>query len=90
MKTEVGVEALRDHLGDYLQRARRGERIVITEHGRSVALLISLEGNEAARRAWDLVETGAASWSGGKPTGSSRRPRAQGKSASAIVLEDRR
>lgn len=28
--------------------------------------------------------------SGGKPAGSSRGPRAQGKSASAIVLEDRR
>ncbi len=90
MKTEVGVETLKAHLGDYLKRARKGERIVIIEHGRSVALLISLESNEAARRAWDLVETGAARWSGGKPAGSSRRPRAQGKSASAIVLEDRR
>jgi prevent-host-death family protein len=90
MKTEVGVEALKDHLGDYLTRARKGERIVITEHGRSVALLISLEGNDAARRVLDLVENGAASWRGGKPAGSSRRPRARGKSASAIVLEDRR
>ena len=90
MKTEVGVETLKNHLGDYLKRARKGDRIVITEHGHSVALLISLERNEAPRRAWDLVETGVASWSGGKPKGSSRRPRIQGKSASAIVLEDRR
>jgi prevent-host-death family protein len=90
MMREVGVESLKDHLGDYLKRARKGERIVITEHGCSVALLIPLEGNEAARRAWDLVETSVARWSGGKPAGSSHRPRAQGKSASAIVLEDRR
>ena len=90
MKTEVGIDTLKDHLGDYLKRARKGEQIVITEHGRSVALLISLEDNQVAPRAWDLVETGAASWSGGKPVGSSRRPRARGKSASAIVLEDRR
>src|SRR5690348_16451629 len=47
MKTEVGIEILKDHFVDYLQRAREGERIIITEHGRSVALLISLE--EAAR-----------------------------------------
>jgi len=88
--TEVGVETLKAQLGDYLRRARSGEKIVITEHGRSIALLIPLEESAPARRAWDLVETGAADWSGGKPAGSSRRPRARGKSASAIVLEDRR
>jgi prevent-host-death family protein len=90
MMTEVGVETLKERLGDYLKRARQGERIVITEHGRSIALLISLEGDEPAKRAWDLVETGAAGWSGGKPKGSRQRLRARGKSASAIVLEDRR
>lgn len=88
---EVGVETLKDHLGDYLRRARGGERIVITEHGHSVALLIALEESASAKRAWELVEAGAAAWSGGKPAGASRRPRARGdKSASAIVLEDRR
>ena len=88
--TEVGVETLKERFGDYLKRARQGERIVITEHGRSVALLIPLEGDEPVRRAWELVESGAAGWSGGKPRGSSQRQRAQGKSASDIVLEDRR
>jgi prevent-host-death family protein len=88
--TEVGVETLKDRLGDYLNRAREGERILITERGCSIALLIPIEGNEPARRAWELVETGAASWSGGKPAGSRERPRNRGKSASAIVLEDRR
>jgi hypothetical protein len=34
-----------------------------------LALLIPIEGSESARRAWELVETGAASWSGGKPRG---------------------
>jgi prevent-host-death family protein len=88
--TKVGVEVLKDQLGDYLRRARGGERIVITEHGRSVALLIPLEDNASAKRAWELVEAGAAEWSGGKPEGARRRPRSRGKSASAIVLEDRR
>jgi prevent-host-death family protein len=88
--TEVGIEALKDRLGDYLTLARKGERILITEHGRSIALLVPIEGNKPARRAWDLVETGAASWSGGKPVGSHPRPRALVGSASAIVLEDRR
>jgi prevent-host-death family protein len=88
--TEVGVETLKDQFADYLRRARGGERIVITEHGRSVALLIPIEENAAAKRARELVEAGAAEWSGGKPAGSRRRPRARGKSASDIVLEDRR
>ena len=57
---------------------------------RSLALLIPIEGNEPAKRAWELVETGTASWSGGKPEGSRQRPSTRGKSASAIVLEDRR
>jgi len=88
--TEVGVEALKDRLGDYLKRARQGERILITERGHSIALLIPIEGSESERRAWNLVESGAASWSGGKPVGSRHRPRARGQSASAIALEDRR
>jgi prevent-host-death family protein len=88
--TEVGIETLKDQLSDYLERAREGERILITAQGRSIALLIPIEASDSAKRAWDLVETGAASWSGGKPMGSRRRPRARGKSASAIVLEDRR
>lgn len=88
--TEVGIETLKDRLGDYLARARQGERILITERGHSIALLIPIEEGNSARRAWDLVETGAASWSGGKPTGSRRRPRVKAGSASAVVLEDRR
>ena len=88
--TEVGIETLKEHLADYLKRAREGERIVITENGRSIALLIPLEENETVRRAWELVESGAASWRGGKPSGSRQRPRNRGKLASDMVLEDRR
>jgi prevent-host-death family protein len=88
--TEVGVETLKDRLSEYLERAREGERILITERGRSVALLGPIEGSESTKRVWKLVESGVASWKGGKPKGSRPRPRVRGKSASAIVLEDRR
>jgi prevent-host-death family protein len=88
--TRVGVDTLKDRLGDYLKRAGEGERILITEHGHSLALLIPIESREPVRRAWELVESGVATWSGGKPAGSRQRPRVQGKSASDIVLEDRR
>ena len=88
--TEVGVETLKDRLSDYLERAREGERILITEQGRSIALLIPSEGSESSRRAWELVEAGVASWSGGKPRGARQKPRTRGRSASSVVLEDRR
>jgi len=88
--TEVAIETLQERLADYVHRARQGERILITEEGRTVALLIPSEGSETARRAWDLVESGAATWSGGRPSGSHQRPRVRGRSASDAVLEDRR
>jgi prevent-host-death family protein len=87
---EVGIETLKARLSEYLERARRGERIVITEGGRSIALLSPGEESTVERRAWELVRTGAASWSGGKPQGSRQRPKLPGNSASDIVLENRR
>jgi prevent-host-death family protein len=87
---EVAVATLRAQLSDYLQRAKQGEQILITEDGRNVALLAPMESSAPERRAWELVQAGTASWGGGKPQGSRRRPKLSGKSASDIVLEDRR
>ena len=87
---EVAVATLRAQLSDYLQRARQGEQILITEDGRNVALLAPMEPGAPERRAWELVQSGTASWGGGKPLGSRRRAKLSGTSASDIVLEDRR
>ncbi|MDP9121341.1 MAG: type II toxin-antitoxin system prevent-host-death family antitoxin [Acidobacteriota bacterium] len=87
---EVGVKALKDHLSEYLRRAHSGERIVITERGRPLAVLLPIEETAEARYAWDLVQNGAASWEGGKPVGSARPVAGRDKTASDIVLEDRR
>jgi antitoxin (DNA-binding transcriptional repressor) of toxin-antitoxin stability system len=88
--TEVGLETLQAELSSYLTRASQGERIVIIEQGQSIATLVGFEGTGVAKRAWELVETGVASWRGGKPSGSRQRPRPRGMSASATVLKDRR
>jgi prevent-host-death family protein len=88
--TEVGIETLKVQLSEYLERAREGEQIVITEGGRSIALLGPIEESESVKRAWKLVESGVASWKGGKPKGLHPRPRVKGMSAADIVLEDRR
>ena len=87
---EVGVKALKDHLSEYLRRAHDGERIVITDRGSPLAILLPVEESPAVRHGWELVRSGAAYWQGGKPKGSARPATAQGKSASEVVLEDRR
>lgn len=88
---EVPYETLRDRLDEYLERARQGERIFITEQGRPATQLIP--GDKESRvtqRAWELVKAGGARWCGGKPKISRQRPRLRGsKTASDIVLEDR-
>jgi prevent-host-death family protein len=88
--TEVGVKALKDQLSSWLRRASTGEKIVITEHGRPIALLMPVEQSEDAREAWELVGAGLASWSGGKPRGSAHPAKPRGKSTAEMVLEDRR
>lgn len=86
----VGVKTLRDHLSGYVRRAREGERIVVTDHGKPVATLTALEESKESRWAWELVKKGIASWGGGKPAGSRNPPRPRGRTAAQIVLEDRR
>lgn len=39
MDDRVGVRELRQDLSRYLRRVRKGERLVVTEHGRPLAVL---------------------------------------------------
>ena len=41
---EVGVRELKQHLSDYLDRAERGQTIIITERGRPKVQLVPLPG----------------------------------------------
>ncbi len=45
-KDTVGVGDLRRNLSRYLDRARRGERVVVTERNRPIAVLAPLPENE--------------------------------------------
>ena len=90
--THVGISALRDHLGKYLHLARGGEKVVVTDQGRPVAVLTGIEEDQEIRQAWDLVDAGLADWNGAKPMGSKKpvKLRGGGKSAAEIVIQDRR
>lgn len=84
---QVGIKELKTHLSQYVARARAGEHIVVTEHGREVA---ELSPPSAARLAViSLASEGQLQWVAGKPAGlSGIKPR--GKALAQTVLEDRR
>lgn len=86
----AGVRDLKDHLSEYIRRAREGEQVVITDRGTPVAALVGLPQESAGEVGWRLVRQGVAEWSGGKPRGLANPPRIPGRRAEEIVLEDRR
>jgi hypothetical protein len=63
---------------------------LVTERGRSIATINPVEVPADIEWVHDLVAEGRAHWSGGKPTGARRPPKLTGKTASSVVLEDRR
>jgi len=86
----VGIRELKTHLSHHLKRVRSGARLLVTERGRLIATINPVEPPVDVDWAHQLVTQGRAHWSGGKPTGAKRPAKIIGKTASSIVLEDRR
>jgi prevent-host-death family protein len=83
----VGVKELKAKLSSFIARAREGEEIAITDHGKDVALIMPL--SRERRVVKSLMEKGKAQWAGGKPEGTVGI-RIKGKVLSKTVIEDRR
>jgi antitoxin (DNA-binding transcriptional repressor) of toxin-antitoxin stability system len=87
----VGIRELKTHLSRHLKRVRSGIRLLVTEHGRSIATINPVETPPSIDWVHELVAEGRAHWNGGKPTGASKPVAVRGKrTASSLVLEDRR
>ena len=82
----VGIKQLKAHLSRYVQKAHRGERVIITERGKEVAELIPLSSEREGALA--LASKGKLTWSGGKPAGLGGIS-VRGKPLSETVIEDR-
>ncbi len=86
----VGIRELKAHLSRHLKRVRSGSSLIVTERGRSIATISPVEPSVEVAWAHRLVAEGRAQWSGGKPAGHPRPPRATaGRTVSDAVLEDR-
>ncbi|MBI5188972.1 MAG: type II toxin-antitoxin system prevent-host-death family antitoxin [Nitrospirae bacterium] len=83
----VGIKELKAKLSNYVDKVRHGEEVVITEHGKEVALVLPISKERRAIKS--LMESGKAKWSGGKPEGM-EKIRIKGKPLSKTVLEERR
>jgi prevent-host-death family protein len=87
----VGIRDLKAHLSRHLKRVRSGARLIVTERGRSIATISPVDAPADTGWAQQLVAEGRAHWNGRKPEGASRPITLRGgRSASAVVLEDRR
>ena len=90
----VGVRELKNRLTYFLQRARKGEKIIVTERGRPVAVLQSLQhlDRESAleTRLARLAALGIVTLPTRKGFGRSRPFRISGPPVSRAILEDRR
>jgi len=65
--TKVEIKELKARLSEYVERARGGEMVVVTDGDEPVAELVPLSPTK--RRLLELAEAGELSWSGGKPKG---------------------
>ncbi len=87
---KVGIRELKSRLSHYIGRASKGEYVVVTDHGRPVAIIVPIEEQEMMGKLRRLTSEGIATWSGGKPGGITLPVCGKGESLSQIVLEDRR
>jgi prevent-host-death family protein len=87
----VGVRELKARLSHHLKRVRAGHTVTITDRGRVVARLQPVDARGETAGIMRLVSEGKISWSGGRPQGSARPVKLNGrKLASDYVIEGRR
>jgi prevent-host-death family protein len=84
---QVGVREVKNHLSAYLDRVRDGEEIVITDRGRPIARLTSLEPE--ADRLHSLIDQGVLIPATASRALPSRRIRAKGSLGELAAAERR-
>ena len=86
----VGVRELKSNLSRYLKKVQLGEKIVVTDRKKEVAVILPCGKETDEDELLQLIQRGLVHWSGGKPAGMPSRISLRGKNVSEAVLEDRR
>ena len=86
----VGIREFKENLGRYMKRVRTGERIIISDRKKEIAIILPFEKRDRDEKIFQLIQSGIAVWNGGKPRGLPGRIISRGKSVSEAVIEDRR
>jgi len=89
MKT-VGVRELKENLSQYLSSVKSGERIIVTDRKKEVAVISPYKIESVEEKALMLIRKGIAHWSGGKPKGMNPKIHVGKAKVSEAVIEDRR
>lgn len=84
----VSIRELKLHLSKYLRQAHTGQTIEIISHRKVVARIVGMPEMPSKGIA-RLVSSGAATWSGGKPSGAVLQLTSTEKTVSGLVLQDR-
>ena len=86
----VGIRELKENLSRYMKKVKFGERIIVTDRKKEIAVIMPFEKATKEEKIFQLIQRGIASWSGSKPSGMTSRIASRGKSVSRAVIEDRR
>ncbi len=86
----IGIRELKENLSRYMKKVKTGERIIVTDRKKEIAIIMPLEEKANVEKIYQLIQRGIACWSGGKPKGMPTRIVSMGNSVSDAVIEDRR
>ena len=87
----VGIRELKQNLSKYIKKTQHGERIIITDRKKEVALLLPFTKEETeGEKLTAMLKEGMIQWKGGKPKGTVSKPRILGPTVAEAVIEDRR
>ena len=86
----VGIRELKENLSKYLKSVKSGEKIIITDRKKEVAIIVPFGMETDEEKILQLTQRGIAHWNGTKPMGTRSRIESRGRSVSEAVLEDRR
>ncbi len=87
--TTIGIRDLKTHLSSYVQEAKAGNVVIITERGQPVARLTPIRPT-VEQRLEELIEVGLLEWSGQRLAPFTPEVAARGdKTIAELLLEDR-